>query len=95
MTIICGVCGGRDSKISLGYIPRGRDRFTTFRQCVVCEAVFLHNIEVDSSIGSLAGKDLSGVEPYCSASFEEIPVLNFKTPPSFQSSKPKANQDDV
>jgi len=95
MTIICGTCGGRDSKISLGYIPRGGDRFTTFRQCAVCKTVFLFNIEVDPNIGSLAGEDLSGTEPYCSAPFEEVPVLNFKTPPSYQSSKPKANQDEI
>lgn len=88
MTIICGVCRGEDSKISLGYVPRGNDRYTTFRQCTVCKIVSIYNIEVDPNMGSVAGKDLSHIEPFCSVPFGE-PVLSFKPSPRFQSSNRK------
>jgi len=79
----CSVCADFKHFESVGWIHRKDDIYSVFMKCPDCGYLTGNNVELDPPLiteENMGGINLSGVEPYQSAEWEDATTLSFKVP---------------
>lgn len=79
----CPVCADFKLFESVGWIHRKDDIYSVFMKCPDCGHLTGNNVELDPPLiteENMGGINLSGVEPYQSAEWEDATTLSFKVP---------------